>query len=351
MRVESLSLKQFRLYNRKAFNFSSGINVFAGGNALGKTTVLEGIFLCSLGKSFRTTQITDLIQHETEYFSVEISFDKSEISQENKVFGSSEEKYAFVSGEKQSLSTLVGGLLAVVSLTEDILLVKSSPALRRDYLDQLLLQIDPFYGHHLKRYLRALKQRNSALRHSSWETLETWEYELAHSAVYLINRRKKSLENLSKLYERIYNQLSGRDCEIFLRYKCGINYTEPCFDSLRSIWKSSRERDIHAGATLVGPHKDNFVICLREMDLRHFGSEGEQRTAALALRLAEYELMLKENEGDKPILLIDDMGYGLDKNRQMNLVRWVQKNAGQVFITTNQNELFGMDTHINVFSY
>lgn len=345
MHVVRLALQHFRLYDRKVFDLSSGINVLCGPNAQGKTTVLEAVFACALGKSFRTSQFNDLIQKDQIGFCIDCSYQKCGIQQEVRLCGSKDDKYALFCGSRQPFSALLGGLLVVSSLPEDIQLIKGSPSFRREYLDQQMLQVDPLYGHHLKRYARALKQRNSLLRQKALQTLDSWEYELAHSAAYLIEKRKSALEKLSPLCAELYACLSGQPAGLVLRYKPGVACSGPLRETLRSVWRAQRERDMHAESTLSGPHKDDYAIILRGMDLRHFGSEGEQRTAALTLRLAEWEWMNAQSDEDKPVLLIDDIGYGLDSNRQNNLVDWL-KQAGQVLITTTQIESRWSDSKI-----
>ncbi len=341
MHAVRLGLYQFRLYARRYFELSPSVNVFFGPNAQGKTSVLEALFLCSIGKSFRANQLNDLIQRGKEGFCVDLHYEKCGIDQEIKVYGTSSERFVQINGTKQPLSALSGGLTAVASTPDDIYLVKGPPALRRDYLDQQLLQVDPLYSHHLKRYGRALKQRNSLIRAQVNETLDSWEYELAHSAAYLIAVRKEAIEKLSTFAGHIYSALSGKPTPLTLTYKPGVAEIER--EQLSRVWKTSRARDMAVGTTLIGPHKDDCLILLDQMDLRHFGSEGEQRSAAIALKLAEWELILSKSEGEKPLLLIDDIGFGLDAQRQAGLMRWLGQ-AGQVLVTTTHSEQLPLST-------
>lgn len=331
MHVSRLSLNHFRPFIRQEFELSQGLNIFHGSNAQGKTSILEAIFLCSVGASFRTHLLNELIHRQTPGFTVELAYEKCGITQDIKVRGTSQEKYVLLNGSKQPLGSLYGGLTAVASTPDDVQLIKGPPSLRRDYLDQQLLQVDPLYNHHLKRYGRALKQRNTLLKHHSHQTLESWEFELSHSAAYLMTRRKTALEALLPHTCKLYQRLSGTQSEIVLKYKSGI--AAETIDQLRATWRSQRERDMHVGTTLSGPHKDDIQIVLNQLELRHFGSEGEQRTAALALRLAEWNLILEAGEEEKPILLVDDIGYGLDSLRRKNLLDWLSE-AGQVLLTT-----------------
>lgn len=340
MHVSRLALYHVRAYERKTFEFSQKINLISGPNAQGKTTILEALFTCAVGRSFRTAQLSELIKREMQGFSIEIHYQKCGVGQEVKVCGTSAEKYVILNSTKHTLAVLQGGLTAVASTPDDIQLVKGAPSSRRDYLDLQLVQIDPLYSHHLKRYQRALKQRNSLLKLQSSDTLNSWEYELAHSAAYIIEKRLQLLHALSPLCSHIYGYLVNQEQPLSFKYKAGISLVEDknrLKEHLCTLWRTQRHRDFLAGTTLSGPHKDDFTILLGEMDLRHFGSQGEQRTTALTLKLAEWEQMKQSSEGEEPLLLLDDIGYGLDSSRQKKLMEWLQ-NAGQVFLTTTHPE-------------
>lgn len=341
MRVNWLSLNNFRIFERQLFELMPGLNIFYGPNAKGKTTLLEAVFLCSVGQSFRTAQLAELVRRQAPGFAVEMSYEKCGIMQSVKVCAAQSEKYVLLNGTKQPLSCLYGGLTAVASIPEDVQLIKGAPAHRRDYLDCQLQQVDPLYNHHLRRYARALKQRNILLKNRSVDTLESWEYELAHSASYLMRQRNWTVSMLSPKFKAIYSHLCGSESDLTLRYKPGISAAfqieslEEGKEALRKMWRGQRDRDLFLGATQSGPHKDDFNISLNQLEMRHFASEGEQRSAAIALRLSEWELIDEGNEGEQPLLLIDDLGYGLDASRQKKLIEWLQK-AGQVLLTTTE---------------
>ncbi|MFA6916596.1 MAG: DNA replication/repair protein RecF [Parachlamydiales bacterium] len=337
MEVSKLTLFNVRVYERKSFEFSEKVNLISGANAQGKTTILEALFVCAVGRSFRTAQNSELVRRESPGFAIEIQYQKCSVEQEIKVCGSPAERYVVLNGTRQNISALQGGLTAVASTPDDIHLVKGSPSFRRDYLDLQLMQTDPLYSHHFKRYNKALKQRNSLLRLRSNDTLDNWEYELAHSAAYIIEKRLALLEALSPLCSAIYGHLVNSANSLTFKYKPGISLPAAAKtdlrEHLRALWHTQRHRDMFAETTLSGPHKDDFTINLAEMDLRNFGSQGEQRTAALTLKLAEWEQIKHSHDGEKPLLLLDDIGYGLDAQRQQRLVVWLQ-GAGQVFLTT-----------------
>lgn len=351
MDVSKLTLFNVRGYERKNFELSEKINLISGANAQGKTTILEALFVCAVGRSFRTAQLSELIRRDSPGFAIEVHYQKCSISQEIKVCGSTAERYVLLNGSKQTLNSLHGGLTAVASTPDDIQLVKGAPSFRRDYLDLQLMQTDPLYNHHHKRYQRAIKQRNSLLRLRSLDTLDNWEYELSHSAAYIIERRIELLETLSPLCSAVYGHLVNAENHLAFKYKCGITLPSNKVDlrtHLRMLWHSQRQRDMFAETTLSGPHKDDFSIHLGEMDLRNFGSQGEQRTAALTLKLAEWEQIKQSNGGEQPLLLLDDIGYGLDAYRQQRLMEWLNQ-AGQVYLTTTHPDALLAGANVKQF--
>ncbi len=357
MHASRLSLHHFRVFPTKDVELSPGLNIFTGPNARGKTSILEALFICSVGQSFRTHQLSEAIRAPSSCFLIELEYQKCGISQEIKLRVAAGEKHVLINGAKQSLSDLYGGLLAVAATPDDIQLIKGTPSLRRDYLDQQLLQIDPLYSHHLRRYTRAIKQRNALLKARSVSTLDSWEYELAHSADYLLARRSRAIESLAKKYADNYIHLSGSIGEYVLKYKPGIpsgmilqSDPEQNKAMLRAMWRGQRERDLHLGATASGPHKDEMQMLHHEMDIRYTGSEGEQRTAALALRLAEWDAIKDHADMEKPLLLVDDIGYGLDSVRRRRLLDRLQ-HFGQVLLTTTEELSAESNEQCKIFNF
>lgn len=342
MHVEHLALYQFRLYGQRRFQFSPHVNIIEGPNAHGKTALLEALYLAAVGTSFRTNHLGELVRQGTSSFGLELVYHTSGLDQHIKIVATSKERHVYLNSERRGgMAALLGGVRAAVFTPDDSNLVKGGPQARRHYLDVQLAQVDPLYTHHLRRYNRALKQRNCLLKAESATAIDSWEYELALSAAYLIVSRATATEALKLRFERLYRHISGLDSSLGLHYRCSSSVYQQGMPPVQlhgllcQRWQGTRARDIAAGTTLSGPHRDELLLSLDGFDLRHYGSEGEKRTAAAALRLAEWEQIASHSDDELPLLLIDDLAMGLDPHRQANFIAYLAT-AGQVFVTTAQ---------------
>ncbi|MEI8124676.1 MAG: DNA replication/repair protein RecF [Parachlamydiaceae bacterium] len=340
MRIKAIYLRNFRLYEEKYHEFSPGLNVISGPNGQGKTALIEAIYFLITGRSFRTSQNSDLVRHGASYFYIEASFVKHDIEQKIRVYYSSTEKrITHNSTSYPFLNSLLGLLLGVVIHPGDDVIVKGAPAARRQLLDTLLGQSDPLYVHHLTRYDRAMRQRNHLLRARNMATIDSWEYEMANSAAYIVKRRTNATEALRLHGQDLYKMLSGGMESLGLGYKANgageYAIDSPLHQIFRDQFKRHRQREIDIGSTLTGPHKDDLVIALNEKEARSFGSEGQQRSCVAALRLAEWK-QLQEVSGDMPLMLVDDIGLSLDASRRKQLVNHFST-LGQVFVTTTES--------------
>lgn len=340
MYLNKIKLVQFRVYAGASFQFSQGVNLIVGPNALGKTSLLEAIYLLIAAKSFRTHRNGEMIAFGSNGFSIEGSFEKEGVNQSLRLYSNGKEKGAVYNSTRFGNWTPVVGLINGAVLTpDDAMLIKGAPQLRRQYLDTLIAQSDPAYIHHLERYQRALEQRNALLRTMRPKTLDTWEHEMAHSGAYVIGSRATAVEKISLLLKDIHYELSGEKETIALQYK---NSTYEAAGALKSDIKSTflsellkhRPRELEVGFSLVGPHKDDVDILIDRKDVRSYASEGQQRTCVGSLKLAEWHF-LKNSVGAPPLMLIDDLGISLDKCRQKRLLDML-KGLGQVFLTSTQ---------------
>lgn len=342
MLLNSLYLRNFRSHKDALFTFSPFFNLICGPNAVGKTTLLEAIYYLMIGRSFRTPYFQDLIAQEASSFYLETHFLKCSIPQTLKVGVSTEEKKITYNSTPLTTSTGLYGLIpGVLNFPDDIYLIKGSPALRRNFLDVQLSQIDPFYTHHLLRYKKALQQRNQLLKSSSLRSIETWEEIMALSAAYLTLERKKTLGNLSALSQTVYLALTGKEEIMALNYMSDIkeaNTLEHIKDQYRLELQKNRNKEKTIGYTLTGPHKDDFLITLCHQEARYFGSEGEQRSCAIALKLAEWR-QIKDRGEEEPLLLLDDAFLSLDESRKNRLMNYLTT-LGQTFITTTDTRFF-----------
>lgn len=336
--LTAIRLRNFRCHSEALFEFSPGINLICGPNAKGKTSLLEAIYLLIAGRSFRTAQLQELILFESPGFHVEAFFVKHGVHQSLSFHYSSEERRIhYNSTSLSSIANLIGLLPGVSVTPDDVALVKGSPMARRHFLDLQISQIDPLYVHHLTRYHRALRQRNILLRAKEISTIESWEAEMAHSAAYVTQQRSHALRELQEKAQRLHQMLSAEKEQLSLGYKPGVP-VEGGLETIRQLYLKQfvryRPRELAFGATLTGPQKDDFAIALNQREARFFGSEGQQRSCATALRLAEWERVFDYAEV-RPLMLMDDVGVSLDDARRSCLLNYTP-NLGQVFLTTTQ---------------
>lgn len=338
MYLSSLYLRNFRAYSEKHFSFSPHTNVIVGPNAAGKTTLLEAIHLLMTGRSFRAAQMKELIREGADSFLIEAVFIKHGIEQTLKfAYSVNERRVIYNQTHLNSLSGLLGLLQGTVLIPDDAGLIKGQPRMRRDYLDIQLAQSDPLYVHYLSRYNRAMRQRNYLLKTKNPHAIDTWENEMAKSAAYLISQRINTVAELSEIGQGLYAKLAGEGQELFcLDYQTTINQsaTEHIEASYKEQLQKNRHKEMMLGSTLAGPHRDDLAIQLQSKDARRFGSEGQQRSCAVVLRLAEWERLMRRGDSI-PIMLLDDVGVSLDEKRRERLTSLIQS-LKQVFITSTE---------------
>ncbi|MBN4067503.1 DNA replication/repair protein RecF [Simkania negevensis] len=335
MLLHRLRLKNFRNYKDRSVEFAEGINYICGGNASGKTTLLEGLFFLTTGRSFRTHNISDLIRHGTDHFFLEITFEKSGVMQKlscgydgkTRTITHNETRY-------NRFTALLGILQGVVLTPEDNALVKGAPSIRRRYLDIAIAQVDPFYLRNLLRYQRAMLQRNRLLRDKEEQTIVAWEGEMAKAASFIIERRSEKLLELERQSADVYATLVPNQESIGVRYMASVGSEgarEVIEERMKEKLAQYRTREYKVGTTLSGPHKDDILITLDTMPARYYASEGQQRTCASALKFAEWR-HLRDEAGCAPWMAIDDIGVSLDEARMGRLLEQV-KLFQQVFVT------------------
>lgn len=338
--IKSLYLRDFRNYKEAHIAFSPRVNIIWGDNAQGKTNLLEALYLFITGRSFRTPHLSELIRFGASCFYAEIVFETNGIEQKLKFsFDGEERTITHNTTTLPSLSALLGILNGVILSPEDRALVKGGPALRRQFLDLLLSQAKPLYLHHLARYLRAMKQRNTLLKRRSLETVAIWEGQMATAATFLTETRAQTVVELERLSQ---TETLGSD-QIALAYSSqawSAHTTTPSHrgDSslitdffLKQLAKH-RFRECDLGMTLTGPHRDDLTISLHSQEARRFASEGQQRSCAATLKLAQWK-WLNTLTGMPPILCIDDLGVSFDPSRELALYKRMEE-LGQVFITS-----------------
>lgn len=329
--LRRLILRNFRNYVEADIEFCDNLNIFIGDNAQGKTSLLEAIHFLIIGRSFRTSQIKELIYKNGEGFYLEAHFVKNGIEQTLRfsLFGK-ERKIFYNSTECPSLSSLFGILVGTLVAPDDQL-VKGPPQERRLFMDLQLAQYDPLYLHHITRYNRAMRHRNHLLRHRELKSIEMWEHEMANSGAYVIFKRQQFAENLSPIVKEIHRNLNCGNSSLNFQYKTK-NVTK---EELLQQFNLHRPKDLAMKSTSIGPHRDEIVLELDGMDARSYGSEGQKRLCVTSLRLASWE-HLKAKVEMTPLMLMDDLTANLDSNHQNKVVEQLEK-MGQVFITTTSD--------------
>ena len=331
MWIKKIKLNNFRNYQEQEINFEKNINIFYGENAQGKTNIIEAIFLCSLGKSFRAKKDSEMIKLNEKYSLIEIEYEKSDRDGKIKI-ELGDKKNIFINGIKiKKLSELLGKINTVIFIPDDINILKGGPQNRRRFLDIMISQLRPNYMHILNLYLKTIEQRNKYLRQIKEEKkdeklLDIWDEKLAEYAIKICEYRKEFIEKITKKIENIHNDITNQ------KEKIEINYITECDDKEKylKLLKERRKLDIIKGFTTKGVHRDDFVIYINKKEINIYGSQGQNRTAMLSLKLSELQV-IKDEIGEYPILLLDDFMSELDSNRRKNFLENI-KNT-QVIIT------------------
>lgn len=331
MTLKRLYLHHFRNYTKEEITFSPGVNWITGKNAQGKTNLLEAIYLLSTGRSFRTSQLSQLIQSGSSYFYIEAEIEKEGVSQTLKIsFDGETKKVQFNANSYSHFTPLIGLLPHVLYAPDDIALVSGAPTFRRKFLNVHLSQINPLYLHHLARYHKAMRQRNDLLKKKSEVAIEPWEESMAISAAYLIEKRAEMIQELHQPLSKHMEALSGARDTLDIEYAHSLALRPP--EELRDGWKKSRKKELHVGATLSGPHRDDLNFLIGGVSAKAFASVGQKHSILAALRLCEWDHFL-EHSGEKPLLSIDDFGSHLDEERQAHFQSRVT-DLGQTFLTS-----------------
>ena len=340
MYIDKIELKDYRNYRELEASFSDRVNIFIGNNAQGKTNLLESIYMNSMAKSFKTTKDKELIRFGEEYCIIKSHAVMEDDEQETEIIITKEgRKEVKINGVKiRKTSELLDKIYVIIFSPDDLKIVKEDPDKRRRFIDRELCLISPGYYSDIGNYKRALVQRNNLLKERNIDKvmLDVWDHELAKYGVRVISKRSDFIKKIDVISRDIHSTISGGKENLKLKYETNVEIPEG-IDSIdaESIFieklKENIESDISNRNTGKGPHRDDIKISADEIDLRKFGSQGQQRTAALSLKLSEIKI-IEEETGEKPILLLDDVLSELDKERQTYLINSLGEN--QMFITT-----------------
>jgi len=321
MLIKSIELSDYRNYTSLQLDFDKGTNILFGDNAQGKTNILEAIYVAATTKSHKGSHDSDIVRFGCDEAHIRTYLEKDNL--ETRVdmhLRKSKSKGIAIDGQKIKKAADLMGLCNVVFFSpEDLNIIKNGPAYRRRFVDMELCQLDSFYLYNLNNYNKIVNQRNQLLKDLYFnpqlrETLPIWDDQLVSYGNKIIERRRLFVEQLNDIIYNIHKKLSGDREEIKIIYEPDIDE-----DNFLKKLGENQARDIKSKMTSVGPHRDDFGFIVGDVDIRKFGSQGQQRTAALSLKLSEIEIV-KNINNDAPILLLDDVLSELDSNRQRFLL-------------------------------
>lgn len=350
MILSDFQLHNFRNYAKAAVTFSPGVNVLIGHNAQGKTNLLEAIYVLALTKSYRTSNDRDLIRWNEQTGRVNGTVIKRVGKVPLSLAFTTKGKRAKVNHlEQERLSSYVGQLNVVLFAPEDLNLVKGAPSLRRRFMDQEFGQMSSKYLANAGRYRRYLRQRNRYLKQLKYGQqhdlvlLDVLSDQLAASGAEVMVARKRLLDRLLVWAQQLHHQIAVEESELSFEYHStptvSRNSTvKEIYQQLRQQYSQNQQREIDQGTTLAGPHRDDLRFLIDGKNVQTFGSQGQQRTTALSVKLAEIDLM-KEITGEYPLLLLDDVLSELDATRQTHLLAAIQDKVQTFLTTTSLNDV------------
>ncbi len=325
MYVESIELNNYRNIESARVDFSPGVNIFYGDNAQGKTNLLESIYLCGTSRSHRGSKDRELIRFGEEEAHIRLNFRKNDLTHRLDVHLKKRKSkgIAVDSVPLKRSGDLLGYMHIVFFSPEDLSIIKEGPSGRRRFLDMEMSQLDKVYLTHLARYNKILSERNNLLKQifrfpALKDTLDGWDSQLVESGRIIIGKREAFVRELDQMMREIHGRLTGQKESVHIIYEKNTGA-----EDLEHMIRERRERDIATGTTSAGPHRDDLVFLSNDIDLRRFGSQGQQRTAALSLKLSEIR-MIEEETGDKPVLILDDVLSELDGHRQAWLLESIR---------------------------
>ncbi len=347
MIIKSLELQNFRNYKDLKIDFSCGTNILYGMNAQGKTNILEAIYVCATTKSHKNSKDKEMIYFGEEESHIRTIINKDNIEEKIDMhLRSNKSKGIAINNQKIKKAAELLGLLNVVLFSpEDLGIIKNGPSERRRFIDMELCQLDQFYLYNLNNYNKIVNQRNKLIKDlyvnpDLGDTLSIWDSQLVSYGSQIIERRRKFIHHLNEIIKEIHFKLTCNAESLMIQYEPDVVEEE-----YENKLKVNQYKDLKLKQTSVGPHRDDFTFIINGNDVRKFGSQGQQRTAALSLKLAEIELV-KKTVKDTPVLLLDDVLSELDSNRQNYLLNHI-KDIQTIITCTGLDEFVNNRFEIN----
>ena len=341
MIIESIELKNYRNYKELHMEFNQGTNILYGDNAQGKTNILEAVYVCCTSKSHKSAKDRDIIRFNQDESHIKLQIRKNNVPYRIDMhLKKNKPKGIAINGVPIRKASELFGIANVVFFSpEDLNIIKNGPSERRRFIDMELCQLNKLYVHSLVQYNKVLLQRNKLLKELFFrpdceETLDVWDMQLVNYGREVIKFRREFIKQLNEIIHAIHLSLTGGREDISISYE---PYTRE--DQMEDILKKNRAQDMKQKTTLSGPHRDDISFIVNGIDIRRFGSQGQQRTAALSLKLSELQLV-KQLSHDDPILLLDDVLSQLDSSRQNHLLSAIKHIQTMITCT-------GLDDFVN----
>lgn len=348
MHIKHISLKDFRNYEHEEIELNQGVNIFYGQNAQGKTNIIESIYLLSTGKSHRSQKDNELIRWNSDDSKIKITYEKENQYDTLEVYLKKNQRKAIKhNGVKlNKTGELLGNLITVIFSPDHMKIIKEGPAERRRFIDILLSQVKPGYFYNLSQYVKLLTQRNNLLLQAKndpkvIDTIGIWDQQLIDYGSKIIKMRIEFLKMIEGYANEVHKSITNNKEELKLTYKSSFDYSEQGENQIKEVFQRELDRfrsvDIKRGVTHKGPHRDDILFHINGMEVKTYGSQGQQRTTLLSLKIAELQFMNYETDS-YPILLLDDVFSELDTERQRFLMKFISNI--QTFITCTDVEYF-----------
>lgn len=347
MYIQSLELKNYRNYESLCINFDSGTTILYGDNAQGKTNILEAVYLSATTKSHRGSKDREIIRFNQEESHIRTQIKKSEVIHRIDMhLRKNKTKGIAIDGVPIHKSGELFGVANVIFFSpEDLSIIKNGPSERRRFLDLELCQLDKLYLYHYTNYNKVLNQRNNLLKQMIYkpqlaETIDIWDEQLVQYGTEVIKARRNFIHQLNDILKDIHTKLTGGKESLYLEYESNVEENH-----FADLLKQKREQDLKYQSTQCGPHRDDMGFYIDDIEVRRYGSQGQQRTAALSLKLAEIEIV-KQKIQDTPILLLDDVMSELDENRRDYLLHSIN-NIQTIITCTGYDDFIKERMNIN----
>lgn len=350
MFIDQIRLLKFRNYSEAGFSPDKELNILLGKNAQGKTSILEGIYMLATSKSWKAGKDTELVKWEEEAFRISahvVREERNDIDIEIHYSKNNKKQVSINTVRQSKLSDIMGQVNVIVIEPEDVDIVRGEPTLRRRFMNTEISQIQPKYCHIFVSYKRILEQRNGLLKdlhrgHNTDGLLEVLNEQAVRYGSYLIKKRKEFLEKVGEISQKIHSEITEGKEQLEVKYRPNIGDVDSLSEgeiaeAMRNRLEVVKGEEIRRGMTLAGPQRDDADFFLNGKEARIYGSQGQQRTIALSLRLAELEIM-EENAGETPIVLLDDVMTDLDEERRAHIYQMTRGKC-QTFMTASSRRL------------